>query len=52
VAFVPLVDADPAILVLARRRDARDPLVDDFARLAIEISATAALNNTPYSEPT
>jgi DNA-binding transcriptional LysR family regulator len=51
VAFVPLVDAAPAILVLARRREAHDRLVEDFTRLAIEISATAALNNTPYSEP-
>jgi DNA-binding transcriptional LysR family regulator len=51
VAFVPLVDAAPATLVLARRRDARDRLVDDFTRLAVEISATAAVNNTPYSEP-
>jgi DNA-binding transcriptional LysR family regulator len=51
VAFVPLVDAAPATLVLARRRDAHDRLVEDFVRLAQEIAATAAANDTPYSRP-
>lgn len=51
VAFVPLVDAAPAVVVLARRREAHDPLVDDFVALALEIAATAALSDTPYSEP-
>lgn len=50
-AFVPLVDAAPAVVVLARRREAHDPLVDDFVALALEIAATAALSGTPYSEP-
>jgi hypothetical protein len=51
VAFVPLVDAAPAVLVLARRRDARDPLVEDFARLTCEIAATAVASAAPYSGP-
>jgi DNA-binding transcriptional LysR family regulator len=51
VAFVPLVDAAPAVLVLARRRDAQDRLVEDFVALAREIAATAAARDTPYSEP-
>jgi DNA-binding transcriptional LysR family regulator len=51
VAFVPLVDAAPSTLVLARRRDTQDRLVEDFARLAIEIAATAAAADTPYSQP-
>jgi DNA-binding transcriptional LysR family regulator len=52
VAFVPLVDAAPAVLVLARRREAHDRLVDDFVKLAVEVAGTAASSsNTPYSEP-
>jgi LysR family transcriptional regulator, benzoate and cis,cis-muconate-responsive activator of ben and cat genes len=51
VAFVPLVDAAPAVLVLARRRDIRDPLIEDLATLALEVSATAARTDTPYSAP-
>ncbi|HET6551596.1 MAG TPA: LysR substrate-binding domain-containing protein [Solirubrobacter sp.] len=52
VAFVPLVDAAPAVLVLARRRDTQYRLVDDFVKLAVEIAGTAVQSNTPYSEPT
>src|SRR4051794_16067198 len=51
VAFVPLRDAAPAVLVLARRREGRDRLVDDFVKLALEIAGTAVQNDTPYSEP-
>jgi LysR family transcriptional regulator, benzoate and cis,cis-muconate-responsive activator of ben and cat genes len=51
VAFVPLVEAAPAVLVLASRRDDPDPLVDDFVELAREIAATAVVSDTPYSEP-
>jgi LysR family transcriptional regulator, benzoate and cis,cis-muconate-responsive activator of ben and cat genes len=51
VAFVPLVDAAPAVLVLAQRRDDPDRLVDDFVELAREIAATAVQSDTPYSEP-
>jgi len=43
VAFVPLVEAAPAMLVLARRRETtQDRLVEDFVRLALEIAATAS----------
>jgi DNA-binding transcriptional LysR family regulator len=48
VAFVPLDDAAPAVLVLARRRDAEDRLIHDFIKLALEVSATAAASDTPY----
>jgi hypothetical protein len=48
VAFVPLVDAAPAVLVLARRRNAQDALVDDFVRLAVEIAGAAVASATPY----
>lgn len=51
VAFVPLVDAAPAVLVIARRRDSPDRLIDDFVRLAREVSGTAAVTATPYDEP-
>lgn len=51
VAFVPLVDAAQAVLVLARRREAHDRLVDDFVALAVEIAKTAAARDTPYSGP-
>lgn len=51
VAFVPLDDAAPAVLVLARRRDNENRLIDDFVALAREIAATAAASDTPYSEP-
>jgi DNA-binding transcriptional LysR family regulator len=49
VAFVPLVDAAPAVLVLARRRSVEDPLTDEFIALAIEIAGTAVASATPYS---
>lgn len=49
VAFVPLVDAAPSTLVLARRRETKDPLIDEFFALALEIAATAAVSSSPYS---
>jgi DNA-binding transcriptional LysR family regulator len=49
VAFVPLVDAAPAVLVLARRRGVHNALIDDFVRLALEIAGAAAASAAPYS---
>jgi hypothetical protein len=49
VAFVPLADAAPSTLVLARRRETKDPLIDEFFALALEIAATAAVSSSPYS---
>jgi len=39
IAFVPLVDAPPATLVLARLRHERHPLAEEFASLAVEAAA-------------
>jgi DNA-binding transcriptional LysR family regulator len=47
VAFVPLVDAPPARLVLARHRDAQHPLLDEFLALAVEVAKSAA--SSPYA---
>lgn len=50
VAFIPLADAPPATLVLARRVECEDPLVREFTKLACEIAATAAVSEaTPYT---
>jgi DNA-binding transcriptional LysR family regulator len=49
VAFVPLVDAAPATLALARRRDEPEPLVDEFTALALEVAASASESDSPYS---
>ena len=49
VAYVPLVDAAPSTLALARRRDSDNPLVAESTELAVEIAAHAAECNTPYS---
>jgi DNA-binding transcriptional LysR family regulator len=52
VSFVPLVDAPPATLALAWRRDATNPLIADFARLAGSVAAVAAQSrDTPYHLP-
>ena len=51
VAFVPLVDAAPSTLVIARRKDARDPLLSEFIELALEVSHSAALSDSPYARP-
>jgi hypothetical protein len=37
------------VLVLARRRNVNDPLVDEFVGLAVEIAGAAAASATPYS---
>jgi DNA-binding transcriptional LysR family regulator len=52
VAYVPLVDAEPSTLALARRRDDDNPLVSDIVELAVEIATHAAAGNTPYSATT
>jgi DNA-binding transcriptional LysR family regulator len=44
VSFVPLDDAPPATLVLARHRDLETPLIDEFVSLAVEVAATASGN--------
>jgi LysR family transcriptional regulator, benzoate and cis,cis-muconate-responsive activator of ben and cat genes len=49
VAFVPLAGAAPAVLGLARRSDAADPLIDDFVALAREVAAAAVASTTPYA---
>ena len=52
VAFVPLRDAAPARMVLARRADAEDRLIREFTELAMEIARTATSNErTPYRPP-
>lgn len=52
VSFVPLVDAPPATLALAWRRDATNPLIADFARLAGQVAIVAARNrSTRYQLP-
>jgi DNA-binding transcriptional LysR family regulator len=42
VAFVPLVDAAPATLAIARRREGSDPMLDEFTALALEVAASAS----------
>jgi DNA-binding transcriptional LysR family regulator len=42
VRFVPLIDAPPATLVLARHRDCANPLVDELTALAVEIASATA----------
>jgi DNA-binding transcriptional LysR family regulator len=52
VAFVPLRDAAPTTLVLAVSHAAREPTIDEFVELAVEIAANAARNpGTGYSIP-
>ena len=49
VAFIPLLDAPPSTLVLAHHREARHPLITEFAALAVEVAAGAARNpDTAY----
>jgi DNA-binding transcriptional LysR family regulator len=40
VVFVPLVDAPPSTLVLARHRDALSPVLDDFVAIAAELAGS------------
>ena len=42
-AYVPLHDAAPATLALARRRDVEHPLTDEVTELALDIAAQAGL---------
>jgi DNA-binding transcriptional LysR family regulator len=52
VRFVPLRDAAPTTLVLAVHREVRQPMIDEFVELAIEIAANATRNpGTGYAVP-
>ncbi len=52
VSFVPLHDAAPTTLVLAVHRDVRQPMIDEFVALTIEIAANATRNpGTGYAVP-
>ncbi len=52
VAFVPLREAAPTTLVLAVHREVRNPTIDEFVELAVEIAANATRNpNTGYEPP-
>jgi DNA-binding transcriptional LysR family regulator len=49
VVYVTLRDAPPATLVLAHHVDAQSPLIEEFARLAVEVAeAAAGQAETPY----
>ena len=53
VVFVPLRDAAPTTLVLAVNREVRQPIIDEFVELAVEIAANATRNpGTGYAAPT
>jgi DNA-binding transcriptional LysR family regulator len=50
ITYIPLVDAEPSTLALARRKDDDNPLVSDLVQMAVEISSHAAADETtPYS---
>lgn len=49
ITYIPLVDAEPSTLALARRRDDDNPLVAELVELALEISSHAVTSGTPYS---
>jgi DNA-binding transcriptional LysR family regulator len=52
VVFIPVRDAAPTTLVLAVSREAREPMIDEFVELAVEIAANAARNpGTGYTIP-
>lgn len=52
VTFVPLVDAPPATLVLARWGESTHPLVEEFVKLAVKVAEIASANDsTPYERP-
>lgn len=52
VVFVPVRDAAPTTLVLAVSRETRDPMIEEFVELAVEIAANAARNpGTGYAIP-
>jgi hypothetical protein len=49
ITYIPLEDAEPSTLALARRRDDDNPLVGDLVELALEIASHAvATGSTPY----
>jgi hypothetical protein len=53
VVFIPLREAAPTTLVLAVNREVRQPIIDEFVELAIEIAANATRNpGTGYAAPT
>jgi DNA-binding transcriptional LysR family regulator len=41
VVFVPLVEAAPATLAIARRRGGPEPMLDEFIALALQVAASA-----------
>jgi DNA-binding transcriptional LysR family regulator len=50
VTFIPLVGAPPSTLVLAHHREVRQPLIEEFASLAVEVAEGAARNpDTAYT---
>jgi LysR family transcriptional regulator, benzoate and cis,cis-muconate-responsive activator of ben and cat genes len=49
ITYIPLVDAEPSTLALARRRDDDNPLVTELIELALEIASHAVESGTPYS---
>jgi hypothetical protein len=50
--FVPLRDAAPTTLVLAVHHEVRQPMIDEFVELAVEIAANATRNpGTGYAVP-
>ncbi len=52
VTFIPLRDAAPTTLVLAVHTDVRQPMIDEFVALAVEIAANATRNpGTGYAVP-
>jgi LysR family transcriptional regulator, benzoate and cis,cis-muconate-responsive activator of ben and cat genes len=52
VAFIPLRDAAPTTLVLAVHHEVRQPMIDEFVDLAVEIAANATRNpGTGYAVP-
>jgi LysR family transcriptional regulator, benzoate and cis,cis-muconate-responsive activator of ben and cat genes len=52
VVFVPLRDAAPTTLVLAVHHEVRQPMIDEFVELAVEIAANATRNpGTGYAVP-
>ncbi len=52
VVFLPVTNAAPTVLVVAVMRDVRDPLIDEFVELAVQIAGNAARNEgTGYAIP-
>jgi DNA-binding transcriptional LysR family regulator len=52
VTFVPLAEAPPATLVLARWSESSHRLAEEFVEIAREVASIAAANaDTPYSNP-